>query len=149
SPQPGPDDVALGCDLIQGLVAHRLLAERGDHAIDGSHYDSVAVGQSRPVVVLPRRATRRPLAPLPYDIAVPVQLANGAVGKDAAKRGWRGATRSARVGQLHQQFAFFSTGDGGIQNLAGKAPLVPPVHLVAVHVDEVRLAVRRAEHDKT
>src|SRR4051812_45024326 len=48
-------------------------------------------------------------------------------------------------GELHEDVATFTAGDFRIEHLARKADVIPNPHLVAIHVDQVRLAILTIE----
>ena len=57
--QPFPDDVALGRDLVHGVVQHPGKREPVDTMEDVDQDQRVAVGQAAQVMMLTRFATRR------------------------------------------------------------------------------------------
>ena len=80
-------------------------------------------------------------SPLPDGVALPVQLADGAIAEDAA-----GIAGDAA--ELEEDVAALATDEARVDDVAGQALVGPAMHLVAVHIDEVGCAVGSAEGDE-
>ncbi|MEA3220614.1 MAG: hypothetical protein OZX49_01725 [Immundisolibacter sp.] len=143
--QPAPRDLAVGRDFVHRVVNDYRHVEAGHRVRLVDQHQCVAVGQSAQVVMLAGGAVWGGIAPAPYHLAVPIQLADGLVVQPIAGGGER--VRLFRGSQLHQHAAAGAAGQRRVQQHGGKAGVVPAAHFVAVHVDEAGLAVRTAEHD--
>ena len=140
---PAPGQLALRRDLVDHVIDYPGHGE-ALHRVDlVRQQQGVAVGQPALVVVLMGGAARRLVTPAPDLLAIPVQLAEGLVGQAVAGRGQ--LVRSGQVGQLQQHMAALAAVQGRVDHGGGEAGVVPALHLVAVHVDQVGLAVCAAE----
>src|SRR5215469_18422113 len=76
---PFPNDVAIRCDLVDRVVELLRQCEAWDLIAQDRQDQGVAVGQAGPIVMLLCRTPWRGLAPLPDDVAIPIELTDGFV----------------------------------------------------------------------
>jgi len=145
---PFPNDVAFWCDFVDHVVELLGQREAGDLIAQDRQDQRVAVGKASPIVVLLRRSARRGLAPLPHDLAIPIELTDGLVLKQGGQAGDHAGLAAGHVGELDHDMPARTADQRWVEHVAREAAMIPAVHLVAVHIDKVRLIVGAAEQDK-
>jgi hypothetical protein len=93
-------------------------------------------------MVLAGGAPRGLGAPFPHDLAVPIELPDGPVVEDAVETAALG-----RAGQLHQDVAELSSGEGRVDQFAGKAHAIPSSDVIAFEVHEMGAPIRCTVQD--
>ena len=131
---PLPHDVAAGSDLVDRLVRELGVVKLRDRVFLLADHHRVAVGETAEIVILPRLAAGRAIAPLPDDVAVPVHFDNGFVEEGIGL-------------PLEQDMALPAPVDGGVDHLGRKPGMGPGIDRVPRDIDQVGLAVAALIHD--
>src|SRR5215470_17799054 len=94
------------------------------------------------------RAARRGLAPLPDDVAIPIKLTDGLVLEYSRHARDHAGLAAGHIGELDHDVPTRAADQRRVEHAAREAAMIPAMHLVAFHVDEVRLVIAAAEQDK-